>query len=174
MVKGLIFTLSFLLWPTLTVSVQAVEKASESRLDEVSKRGARVMPFSLEETTHIFTKKEKGGVQLVIVKNKADSGQIRLIREHLSKISKEFRRGDFSGPAEIHGEDMPGLAKLKAAKPGEIRIAYRELQGGAEIEYSSENPNLIEALHAWFDAQLSDHARHAMPGHFPHSMHHKP
>jgi hypothetical protein len=53
-------------------------------------------------------------------------------------------------------------------------IVYKELPNGAEIDYSTDEPKLIEAIPKWFDAQLSDHARHAVPGHPHHSIHHKP
>ena len=89
-------------------SCYAVEKASEKRLDEVTLRGAHVMPFDLDLTTHVFSKTAKGGVQQVVVKNPKDNAQIKLIREHLTKIAHEFRKVDYSGPAKIHGEDMPG------------------------------------------------------------------
>jgi hypothetical protein len=151
----------------------ALEKASEKRLDEVVQRGSHVMPFDLEQTTHIFSKTEKGGLQQVIVKDGTNTEQIKLIREHLAKISKEFIQGDFSNPAKIHGENMPGLAELRMTKPGQVKIAYKELPNGAEINYASDDPKLIEAIHHWFDAQLSDHARHAVPGHPHHLMHHK-
>lgn len=158
----------------MAASAQAAEKATEERLDEVAKRGAHVMPFSLEQTTHVFSKTEKGGLQQVVAKEDSNTAQIKLIREHLSKISREFMQSDFSNPAKIHGEAMPGLAELRAAQPGQIRIEYRELSSGAEINYSADDPTLVEAIHKWFDAQLSDHARHAVPGHSPHQMHHKP
>jgi hypothetical protein len=158
----------------MTPSAQAADKATENRLDEVAKRGAHVMPFSLERTTHIFSKTEKGGVQQVIAKNSSDTEQIGLIHRHLSKISQEFMRGDFSDPAKIHGENMPGLEELRKASPGQIKIAYKELPNGAEIEYSTDDRQLIDAIHRWFDAQLSDHARHAVPGHPHHRMHHNP
>lgn len=158
----------------MVVSVQAGEKASEDRLDEVAKHGAHVMPFSLEQTTHIFSKTEKGGLQQVIVKDSSNAEQIKLIREHLSKISQEFIQGDFSDPAKIHGEDMPGLAELRLATPGQIKIVYKELPNGAEIDYSTDDEKLVEAIYKWFDAQLSDHARHAVSGHPHHLMHRKP
>jgi hypothetical protein len=158
----------------MAASVQAVEKASENRLDEVAKRGAHVMSFNLEQTTHVFSKTEKGGLQQVIVKDSSNAEQIKLIREHLSKISQEFRQGDFSDPAKIHGEDMPGLAELRTATPGQIKIVYKELPNGAEIDYSTDDTKLVKAIHQWFDAQLSDHARHAVPGHAHHLMHHNP
>jgi hypothetical protein len=155
----------------LDIANHTAETASEARLDEVAQRGSHVMPFVLEQTTHVFSKTEKGGVQQVIVKDKANTGQIALIREHLAKISDEFRQGDFSNPAKIHGDNMPGLDELRKAKQGQIKIEYKELADGAEITYSTDYPNLINALHQWFEAQLSDHARHAISGHSNHSMH---
>jgi hypothetical protein len=138
--------------------VQAYEKASNARQEEVAKRGAQVMPFSLERTLHIFTKTKSGGIQQVVVKDPSDTRQITLIRKHLSMISKEFAQGNFSAPASIHGNDMPGLAELEKARPGQLRIEYKELPDGAQIAYSSASPELIDAIHRWFDAQLADHA----------------
>jgi hypothetical protein len=165
--------LSLSIWAMLiiAVSVQAVEKESEARLDEVARRGAQVMPFSLEQTTHIFTKTEKGGLQQVVVKDISNAEQIKLIRDHLSTISSEFARGDFSDPSTIHGEDMPGLAELKKARSGQIKVEYEELTNGAQIEYSADESSLVDAIHRWFDAQLRDHARHAISGHAHHPMH---
>lgn len=157
----------------LSVSAYGVEKASEQRLDEVVQRGSHVMPFDLEQTTHIFSKTEKGGIQQVIVKDSANTEQINLIRQHLTKISTEFQQGDFSNPAKIHGDSMAGLDELRKAKIGQMSIVYKELPNGAEITYSSELPMLINALHQFFDAQLSDHARHAVSGHSNHQMLHQ-
>lgn len=149
----------------------ALEKADEKRLDEVAKRGTHVMPFDLEKTTHVFSKTDQGGLQQVVVKDKSDTEQIKLIRAHLSGISEDFKRGDFSRPERIHGEGMPGLAALKSAKPGQIKIEHAVLPDGAQINYSSNLFELIDAIHRWFDAQLSDHARHAVPGSSRQHMH---
>jgi len=157
--------LSLLIILLIPGPIKAGEKATESRLDEVQRRGAQVMPFSLEHTTHIFTKTDKGGIQQVIAKESADAEQVGLIRAHLGEISRAFAQGDFSDPEKIHGVEMPGLAAMKGAKPGQITIGYKELSNGAQIDYSTEVPGLIEAIHQWFDAQLADHARHAVPGH---------
>jgi hypothetical protein len=148
----------------LVTPTHASEKASEARQEEVAKRGAQVMPFNLERTLHVFTKTKRGGIQQVVTKDPSDTRQINLIREHLSMISKQFAQGNFSAPASIHGSDMPGLAKLEKAKPGQVRIQYKELSDGAQIEYSSDNLGLVDAIHRWFDAQLADHAGYALPG----------
>jgi len=163
---------SLLIALSVTIPAHAAEKASEQRLDEVAQRGSHIMPFNLEQTTHVFSKTEKGGLQQVIAKDSSNIEQIKLIREHLSSISQEFMQGDFSDPAKIHGEGMPGLSELRTAQPGQIKIVYKELSNGAEIDYSTDNGKLIEAIHKWFDAQLSDHARHSISGHDSHQMHH--
>ena len=152
----------------ISTNVLAVEPASEARLDEVVSHGIHVMPFDLEKTLHVFTKVEKGGVQQVIVKDKNDAEQIALIRQHLSKISTEFNQGDFSNPVKIHGDKMPGLDALKKAEKGTLSIIYKELPDGAQIDYTSEKSDLVAAIHQFFEAQLSDHARHAVSSHINH------
>ena len=164
-----------LLWMVLLAVVvdtsYAQGAASEERLDEVARKGSHVMPFDLEATAHIFSKTTSGGVQKVIVKQKNDLEQLLLVREHLLQISTAFTKRDFSSPTEIHGDTMPGLAELRAAQIGDLNITYKEFPDGASLTYSTENPYLVNALHQWFDAQLSDHSRHAMEGHDHHSMH---
>jgi hypothetical protein len=65
---------------------------------------------------------------------------------------------------------MPSLAKLKAAKPGDIRILYTTLDAGGQIKYFAGSPDLVSAIHEWFDAQLQDHGPDATAGHD--HMHH--
>jgi hypothetical protein len=142
----------------------ALAVGDASRQAQVSKRGAEVMPFELNATTHIFTKTDDGGVQDVVAKNPKDTEQIGLIRRHLRQIAGEFRKGDLSAPTRIHGMAMPGLAELKHAKPGEVAIRYRDLVNGAQLRYSTRSAALVAALHQWFDAQLSDHGADAMAG----------
>jgi len=150
------------------VSPIAAQVADPQRQAEVATRGADVMPFSLEATTHVFTKLAEGGTQRVIAKSSTDARQVQLVREHLRGIQAEFLKGDFSGPSYIHGNKMPGLAALKAAKPGRVAIAYKDVVGGAELTYRTADATLVAALHAWFDAQLSDHGADAMAGHDHH------
>lgn len=145
--------------------------ADVQRQAEVAKLGADVMPFSLKATTHIFTKTAEGGVQRVVVRSAGDTQQVKLVREHLRDIQAQFGKGDFSGPTHIHGVEMPGLADLKAARPGQVVIGYKEVDGGAELTYRTADAKLVAALHRWFDAQLSDHGADAMAGHMHHHDH---
>lgn len=130
---------------------------------DVADRGAQVMPFDLDATTHVFTKTDDGGVQVVTADDPADAVQVGLIREHLIDERANFARGDFDDPAQIHGHDMPGVAEL-AAGYADIVVSYAERPDGAQLTYTTDEPQLVDAIHAWFDRQLMDHGDDAEAG----------
>jgi hypothetical protein len=134
-----------------------------TRRTEVAEKGRSVMPFDLERTTHRFAKTGDGGVQTVVADEPGDQNQVRLIREHLAKEITRFRRGDFSDPSSIHGPDMPGLTALSRGYT-RIQMRYETVPTGARITFSTKDTSLVGALHAWFDAQVNDHGRHAEHG----------
>jgi len=134
--------------------------AQTPRQQEVREKGAQVMPFALDRTIHSFDKTDSGGIQRVRVRGDAPE-QLAMIRSHLREIADSFSRRDFSKPEHIHGSDMPGLAEMRAAPAGELEVTYRELDDGAEIDYRAQAPELVAAVHRWFDAQASDHGRDA-------------
>jgi hypothetical protein len=134
--------------------------STAARQAEVATRGAQVMPFDLEQTRHLFQSLDDGGLQTVTAKDPANREQIALVQAHLQEEAAKFQRGDFSDPAKIHGEEMPGLAALKAGA-GQIEIQYLPLPDGAQIRYTTKDPTLVMAIHHWFMAQRADHRRHA-------------
>jgi hypothetical protein len=159
-----------LLWLTVPTALVLVttgcgngESLAERQAD-VAERGAQVMPFDLDATTHTFTKTDVGGVQTVVVDDPTDAIQIELIRQHLREERDNFSSGDFSDPAAIHGHDMDGVAELQAGHR-DITIDYLDHPDGAELTYRTDRPDLVEALHAWFDRQVMDHGPHARAGH---------
>lgn len=157
-----ILALSATVLLTLATPLRAEDTA---RQKEVAEKGSTVMPFSLEATTHVFTKTPTGGTEAVVAKNAEDADQVRLTREHLASVAKAFAAGDFSAPGQVHGKDMPGLAGLKRAKRSEIKVTFAPIDAGGQITFIASDPSLVHALHEWFDAQLSDHGHDAMQGH---------
>ena len=139
-----------------------VTSLRERRLSDVAARGAQVMPFDLDRTTHMFEPLSSGGLQTVTSKVATDQEQIALIRQHLQDEADRFRKGDFSDPATIHGSDMPGLAALREGAR-KIDVRFDTLPDGGQLQYTTSDPALLQALHAWFQAQVSDHGQHAMP-----------
>ncbi len=131
--------------------------------EAVAERGAAVMNFDLDRSTHVFEKQEDGGLQRVY-SDDGDTAQVALIRAHLQEIAGKFSAGNFHEPATIHGHDMPGLHAL-AMGHERIEITYSEIESGGQIVYTSEEADLVGAIHEWFDAQLSDHGSHAQGHH---------
>ena len=126
-------------------------------------RAQRVMPFDLTRTAHTFTKTHAGGVEKVVVTDSTDTRDVGLIRGHLAREAELFRGGDYTDPAKIHGMNMPGLREL-AAGATRVKVTYSDLAGGAQVTYSSTEPTLVSAIHAWFDRQVSDHGMPGMGG----------
>ena len=146
----------------------ALETTNPKKVDQVQQREQQVAPFDVDQTLQTFTKTVHGGVQHVIAKSAENTKQIQLIQAHLLKIANEFKKGDFSVTERIHGADMPGLAQLKRAEPDDIKFEYEALPNGAQIHYSTEYPQYVQALHEWFDAQVSEHGSDVVPEHIKH------
>ena len=140
----------------LSASARAADSAHQA---QVERNSERVMPFSMDSSIHRFVPTPVGGVQTVMVRN-GDAKQILLVRSHLRKEAQAFARGDFRDPASIHGGTMPGLQAMHAGVK-RISIHYSEVQNGAAITYTTSDPGLVSAVHAWFEAQVSDHGAHA-------------
>lgn len=147
----------------LALGATACGDGTAARQAEVAARGAEVMPFDLDATTHRFTKTGDGGVQTVTADDPADETQVRLVRQHLLEERDKFARGDFDDPARIHGMDMPGVAELSAGYQ-RISVSYSKVPAGAELRYTTTDTDLVDAIHAWFDRQVMDHGDDAEAG----------
>lgn len=154
---------------TATLAV-AQEKLTRPGFGDDAGGGAQVMPLDPEKTLFIFSRTSRGGLQQVVAKDVSDPEQIERIRLHLSGLARNVRNGHFFLQAPIPKEAVPGVAQLQAAKPGQIRIEYRERPDGAQISYATDSPRLVRALHRWLDAQARGRAPPATKGdgHHPH------
>ena len=135
--------------------------ALTQRQTMIHENGMNVMPFDLNQTTHIFKKTDNGGIQQIVAKDETDTQQISLNRMHLQMEAGLFQKGDFRDPAKLHGGDMPGLQELSSGA-SQIKISYADLPNGGQITYATDNKNLVTSIHTWFDAQVSDHGNDAM------------
>jgi hypothetical protein len=130
------------------------------RQAEIADRGAEVMPFDLDATTHRFEPSDTGLVETVVADDPSDTAQVQLIRDHLAHEADRFARGDYRDPAAIHGSRMPGLDELEAAAPS-VTITVEDLTDGARLVFATDDPQLVDALHRWGEAQTTDHGAHA-------------
>jgi hypothetical protein len=83
------------------------------------------MPFDISKTVPMVKMTESGGIQRVVAKDPSDNDQMRLIRRHLMQEAEKFQRGDFSDPAKLHGDGLPGLRELQAGA-SRISISYTD------------------------------------------------
>lgn len=111
--------------------------------------GAPATPFNAHNSTQAFQKNQEGGIQQVVAKDPNDKALVAAIRSYLEAQAQRFGNGDYSGP-------FKGVRYLKAVKPSQISIIYRNVPAGAAIDYVGADPAAVDAIHKWLDAQLSD------------------
>jgi hypothetical protein len=151
------------------ISVQASSDHGEVKCQEpintrqqiVHDMGSNVMPFSINNTVHIFEKTITGGIQTIEVKDPKNTIDLPKIRDHLQKEVANFNEGNFEDPSKVHGANMPGLDILKT-NYSKLKSTYLQTPAGAKITYESSDEVTKSALYSWFDAQLSDHGDDAM------------
>lgn len=133
---------------------------AQTQQEHVHSMSHSVMPFDMAKTVHIFRMTESGGVQRVIVRDRSDADQVKLIQQHLAQEAGRFQQGDYSDPASLHGADMPGLKELQRGAE-RVKVSYSKLPEGAEITFQTTDLHLLTAIHRWFGAQLSEHGSDA-------------
>ncbi len=167
MKNKLMIVIIFLLFSTV---ISALEIADPKRVAIVQERTRQHVPFSLDQTIQTYTKTVHGGVHHIIVKPPSDAEQIERVQHYLKKLAEDFKRGDFTQTERIHGPNMAGLAQLKQATTDDIKIVYEPLPNGGQIHYSTEYPKYNQALHEWFDAQISEHHTPKLEEHTQHHL----
>jgi hypothetical protein len=144
----------------LVMACSADDDQIGDRQAEVAARGSEVMPFDLNATTHRFEPSDTGLTETVVADDPSDTDQIESIRDHLEHEADRFGQGDYGDPAAIHGQEMPGLAELEAGAES-VSITFDELIDGARLVFATDDPDLVDALHRWGEAQTTDHGTHA-------------
>jgi hypothetical protein len=122
----------------------------------VDARGARVMGFDQQRTTHHFHLHPDGGAIDVAVKDPADRANRDAIRAHLPHIASMFAAGDFQAPMLVHATEVPGtaaLARLKAA----VIWRYVETPNGGRVDIVTRDAAALDAVHRFLRFQIADH-----------------
>ncbi|MDV7213345.1 hypothetical protein [Azotobacter beijerinckii] len=135
--------------------------APQTRQEHIHHQGHRVMPFVLGRTLHVFRMTETGGSMRVVLRDVGAKDQLPLIQRHLLHMTARFSSGDFSVPASLHGEQMPGLKELETGA-SRMKVVYAPLPNGGEIRFETGDLAMVTAIHRWFGAQLSEHGADAL------------
>ena len=120
-------------------------------------RGAMVMGFDQELTTHHFLLFRDGGAIDVSVKNPSDIKNRDAIRSHLPHIAMMFGEGNFEAPMLVHdSKNVPGTKEM-AARKDTIRYQYVETSNGGRVNIVTTDPESVAAVHAFLKFQITDH-----------------
>jgi hypothetical protein len=120
-------------------------------------RGATVMGFDQDKTTHHFYLYNDGGAIDIAVKATSNEKDRDAIRAHLSHIAMMFGDGNFDAPMLIHNStSVPGTVVLKERKDA-LRYSYVETPGGGRVDIVSTDRLALAALHDLLRYQIVEH-----------------
>jgi TusA-related sulfurtransferase len=132
------------------------QQAADKRFHDMNLRGAKAMGFDQTKTTHHFRSFENGGAIEVTVQDPADTADLEAIRNHLSKIAREFTSGDFSVPAMTHAE-MPAGASAMRTLRDRIKYEYEEVPNGARVRITTTDAEALHAIDEFLSYQVGEH-----------------
>ena len=129
---------------------------TQESMEEMNKRGDKVMGFDHLKTTHHFILASDGGVIQVEANKESDKESGDQIRPHLRHIAMMFSNGNFDAPMLVHAQNPPGVEVMKQLK-AEITYEYEETKRGGRIRISSTNAEAIKAIHEFLRFQIKEH-----------------
>jgi hypothetical protein len=151
----LVSTLALAAGPQATSQTTTTQQAAHDHA-QMNHRGAQVMGFDQDKTTHHFLLFEDGGAIDVSVKDAVDKKNLDAIRAHLPHIAMKFGQGDFDAPALVHATAVPGTKELAALKD-KLTWKYVETPKGGRVDISTTDPAALSAVHAFLKYQIEDH-----------------
>jgi hypothetical protein len=158
--KMMLVTLATLFGSAVAAQVTTPAKPKASMTPDTSfaamqARGKMVMGVDQYTSVHKFDALPDGG-RIELQAGPNDTTGIAGIREHIHHIAMAFATGDFSAPAFVHMQDVPGT-KVMAAKSGVITYQARELPRGAELRITTTDPAALKAIHDFMAFQREEH-----------------
>lgn len=123
---------------------------------QMNMRGAEVMGFDQDKTSHHFYLYADGGAIDVGANDAADAKNRDAVRSHLPHIAMMFGMGDFSAPMLVHATDVPGTKEMAAMKD-KLAFTYAETPRGGRVNITTSDAAALEALHRFLRFQITDH-----------------
>jgi hypothetical protein len=121
----------------------------------LQQRGHDAMGVDQYTSTHLFDATTDGG-RIELQRAEDDAAGEATIRQHLQEIAASFAAGDFSIPAFVHAEEVPGTAVM-AARREHITYTYRDLPRGGEVRITTTDAAALRAIHEFMAYQRQDH-----------------
>jgi hypothetical protein len=133
----------------------------DSAFRAMQARGQGVMGVDQYTSVHRFDALADGG-RIELQRDRDDSLGSAAIRTHLRTIARAFAAGDFTAPATVHVETVPGVPVMRARRAA-IRYDVSDLPRGAVLRIRSADPVAVKAIHAFLAYQRREHRTEAGP-----------
>ena len=135
----------------------------DSMFAALQARGARGMGVEQYTSTHTFEPRPDGG-RITLRRDVEDSAGVEAIRMHLRSIAEAFAAGDFTTPAFVHAENVPGTDVMAARRAA---ISYRAgpIDRGAELLLITSDSAALDAIHRFLAYQRREHRAGGAPPH---------
>jgi hypothetical protein len=123
-------------------------------------RGKKAMGVDQYTSTHKFDSFPDGG-RIELQVNQDDSAGVAAIRAHIRDIASAFKSGDFSTPAFVHMQSVPGTKKMAELR-SKITYTAHDLPRGAELHITTTDKNALTAIHEFMAFQRDEHHAEGM------------
>jgi hypothetical protein len=123
-------------------------------------RGEVGMGVDQYASTHVFDALVDGG-RIEYRHDTDDAAGVAAIRSHLQEIRVAFEAGDFSTPAFVHAQEVPGT-DVMAARKEHIDYRYSDLPRGGELRLVTADPEALAAIRDFMAFQRADHRADGM------------
>ena len=127
----------------------------DSAFHAMQTRGKAVMGIDQYTSIHRFDALPDGG-RIELQRDRDDSAGTAAIRAHLREIARAFAAGDFSAPATVHLETVPGVPVMRARRES-IRYEVSDLARGAVLRIRTTDPRAVAAVHQFLAYQRREH-----------------
>ncbi len=122
-------------------------------------RGNIAMGFNQNKIIHHFIATPTGGEIMIVALNSSDNNTIKQIRNHVIDIQKEFSKGNFTKPFFIRAQQVPGT-ELMTEKKHLLKYSILEVKNGFALLLTTNNQQLIGAIHQFIAFQTGQHSEH--------------
>jgi len=131
------------------------DRGGEAEFAELQERGQVAMGVDQYIAVHQFDALPDGG-RIELQHGDDDPVAVATIRDHLLEIRTAFSGGDFTTPAFVHAQEVPGTAVM-AARKDRIEYMYRDLPRGGEVRLVTSDAEALEAIRSFMAFQREDH-----------------
>ncbi len=137
------------------VALAAQDTPRDTGYAAMQQRGKVAMGVDQYVSTHRFDDLADGG-RIELQSDRPDSVAVAAIRDHLQGIARAFRAGDFTTPAFVHMQEVPGT-KVLAERREAVRYEFTPLPRGGAVRIVTRDSLALQAIHQFLAFQRREH-----------------